>query len=216
MGNLDNNSDNNKIIFAGGGGHALSLLEALDSDSEVFGYLAPSAAPMMPLEYLGNDSDAPEYIADGYPFHIAFVYARLPIMDKRRALISRYEEMGAEFKSIIAPYAIITRNSVVGNGVAILNRAIINRATISDHCIINTGAIVEHDCKIGSNTFIGPGVVIGGGVTIGDDCFIGLGTKIKNGITIGSRVTIAMGAVVTRNLTEPGIYHGTPLKRFKL
>lgn len=216
MGISENISYDNKIIFAGGGGHALSLLEALESDCEAYGYLAPQEASMLPVKFLGNDSDAPKYVANGHPFHIAFVYAGLPVMDKRRALISQYEGFGAIFKSIVASSAIVTRNSLIGKGVAILNGAIINRATIGDHCIINSGAIVEHDCKIGNNTFIGPGVVIGGGVTIGDDCFIGLGSKIKNGITIGSGVTVAMGAVVTHNLSETGIYHGNPLKRFKL
>lgn len=211
----DNNSDN-KIIFVGGGGHALSLLEALDTEASILGYLAPEDAPMMPASRLGDDCDAAGYIAKGIPFHISFVYAGLPVMNKRRSLISRYEDMGARFQSIVAPTAVVTRNSHIGEGVAILNNAVVNRADIGDHCVINTGAIVEHDCKIGSNTFIGPGVVIGGGVTIGDDCFIGLGTKIKNGVAIGSGITIAMGAIVTRNLTEPGIYHGTPLRRFKL
>lgn len=171
---------------------------------------------MMPVEHLGDDQDAPEYIKDGYPFHIAFVYAGLPVMEKRRALIALYVEYGAQFTSIIAPTAIVTRNAKIGEGVAILNGAIVNRAVIGDHCVINSGAIVEHDCRIGSNTFVGPGAVIGGGVTIGEDCFIGLGAKIKNGITIGHGITIAMGAVVTKDLTEPGIYHGNALKKFKL
>lgn len=205
-----------KIIFAGGGGHALSLLEALPTDDDVYGYLAPTEAPMMPVEHLGDDCDAPKYIKDGYPFHIAFVYAGLPVMDKRRALISLYEGYGAQFSSIIARTATITRNAQIGQGVAIMNGATVNRAVIGNHCAINSGAIVEHDCCVGSNTFVGPGVVIGGGVTIGEDCFIGLGSKIKNGITIGRGITIAMGAVVTKNLTEPGIYHGNPLKKFKL
>ena len=194
----------------------MSLLEALPSEADVLGYLAPSEAPMMPVKHLGDDTEAPEYIKEGYTFHIAFVYAGLPVMDKRRALISLYQGYGVEFADIIAATAVITRNAKIGKGVAILNNAVINRATIGDHCIINTGAIVEHDCTVGGNTFIGPGAVIGGGVSIGDDCFIGLGARVKNGVAIGSGVTVAMGAIVNRNLTEPGIYHGSPLKRFKL
>ncbi|MCH5237409.1 MAG: transferase, partial [Muribaculaceae bacterium] len=61
-----------------------------------------------------------------------------------------------------------------------------------------------------------PGSVIGGFTRIGDNCFIGLGARISNGLTIGDNITVAMGAVVTRDLTEPGIYHGSKLKRYPL
>ncbi len=200
-----------RIVLAGGGGHALSLLEAASDPDSIVGYTAPGAATGMPLEWLGDDSVAPILKKD-HKFHIAFVYAGLPLMHKRRSLIELYEVCGADFASIIAASAIVTRNASLAEGVAVMNGAIINRASIGRHAVINTGAIVEHDCEIGSNTFIGPGVVMGGGVKIGRDCFIGLGSKIKNGVTIASGVTVGMGAVVTVDLTEPGIYHGNPLK----
>lgn len=197
----------NKIIFAGGGGHALSLLEALPDYNVVSGYLAPLPADFMPVEYLGDDSVAPEYIDKDCLFHIAFVYAGKPVMEKRRQLIMYYESLGARFASIIAPSAIVTPNSGLGKGCAVLNGAIINRAAIGDFCIVNSGAIVEHDCVIGKNTFVAPGVVIGGGTTIGENCFIGLGSCVRNGITIADNITVGMGAVITKSLSGPGIYH---------
>lgn len=198
-------------MLAGGGGHALSLLEAIPDPDSIVGYTAPAAAAAMPLEWLGDDSIVPILKKDN-KFHIAFVYAGLPLMDKRRRIIEQYEEYGAGFASIIASSAIVTPHSTLADGVAIMNGAIINRATIGRHVVVNTGAIVEHDSEIGSNTFIGPGAVMGGGVKIGRDCFIGLGSKIKNGVSIASEVTVGMGSVVTTDLTEPGIYHGNPLK----
>lgn len=204
--------DDSKIILVGGGGHALSLLEAFPDNCSAYGYFDISPVATMPIPYLGSDIKAPQYIGEGYSMHIAFVYAGLPLMEKRRKLISLYENFGATFSSIIATTAIITRHSIIGKGTAILNGAIINRAIIGDHSIVNSGAIVEHDCHIGSNTFIAPGVVIGGGTIIGDNCFIGLGSRLKNGIIVAPGVTIGMGATVTGNLTNPGIYNGTPLR----
>ena len=201
-----------RLILAGGGGHALSVVEALDNDSIIAGYTALSPSPDMPADWLGNDNDVAELAGKGFLFHMAFVYAGLPVMDKRRRLIEWYENAGAGFVSVIAPSAIVSRNSIVGEGSAVMCRAVVNRATLGRHVIVNTGAIVEHDCRIGDNTFIGPGAVIGGGVSIGSDCFIGLGANIRNGVTIAPGVTVAMGAVVTRSLLEPGIYHGTPLR----
>lgn len=201
------------FILVGGGGHALSLLESLPESLSAIGYTALSPSPHIKLDWLGNDAKDNAILSLPQPFHIAFIYAGTPVMDKRREIITRYENAGARFLSIIAPSALVTRNSVVGEGSALLAGAIVNRAILGRHVVINTGAIVEHDCKVGDNTFIGPGAVIGGGVKIGSDCFIGLGARIRNGVTIGANITVGMGATVTRDLTEPGIYYGSPLRR---
>ncbi len=203
------------IVLVGGGGHALSLTEAAGPE-HFSGYTAFAQAEDLPFEWLGDDSGASQLAEKGHLFHMAFVYAGLPVMKKRKKLIDLYEKAGARFATIIAPTAIVTPNSRVGDGCAIMNGAIVNRATLGRNVVVNTGAIVEHDCHIGDNSFIGPGVVMGGGVEIGDDCFIGLGTKLKNNITIASGVTVAMGAVVTRDLLQPGIYHGSPLRCTKI
>lgn len=199
-----------KIILIGAGGHALSLAEF--AGENFAGYLAPSPNPDMPFPWLGDDSKAGSYPE----VHIAFVYAGLPLMQRRRTLIDYYEKSGAKFVSLISPTAIVTPSSRIEEGCAVMAGAIVNRASLGRNVVVNSGAIVEHDCTIGDNTFIGPGAVIGGFTSIGENCFIGLGARIANNITIADNITIAMGAVVNRNLTEPGIYHGTPLRRFPL
>lgn len=204
-----------KIILAGGGGHATSLLEA-SSVEDFAGYIALAPSDNIPLEWLGDDKVIASLASQGYLFHIAFVYSGLPVMEKRRKLIELYELAGAKFATIIAPTAIVTPHSHVAEGCAILNGAIVNKASLGKNVVVNSGAIVEHDCVVGANTFIGPGAVIGGAVSIGENCFIGLGAKIKNCIKIVSGVTVAMGAIVTRDLLEPGLYHGNPLRLYKL
>lgn len=202
------------VILVGAGGHALSLCEF--AGDKISGYLAFDKNESMPVERLGDDSCMARFIKDGKAFHIAFVYSGLPLMWKRGKIIESYKQSGAQFASLISPNAIVTPNSVVGEGTAIFNGAIVNRACLGNHVIVNSGAIVEHDCVIGDNTFIGPGAVVGGFTKIGSNCFIGLGARIGNGLEIADNVSVAMGAVVNKNLTEPGIYHGQPLKLFKL
>lgn len=207
---------NKTIVLAGAGGHALSLLENMPHPERVAGYLAPQPSPGIDLPWLGPDSQAAVLASEGYIFHIAFVYASVPMMDKRRRIIDEYEKSGASFATIIAPTAIVTPHCLIGEGAAVLAGAIVNRAKIGRNAIINTGAIVEHDCSIGDNTFIGPGVTIGGATSIGHDCFIGLGASIRNGITIAPGICVGMGSVVTRNLSAPGIYAGNPLRHFPI
>ena len=201
-----------EVILIGAGGHALSLAEF--AASSIIGYLANEKNPDMPGQHLGSDAHRLSIIKDGVPFHMAFIYSGLPLMEKRRLLIQLYEEAGAEFSSLLSPSAIVTPNSSVAEGCAVMAGAIVNRASLGRHVVVNSGAIVEHDCTIADNTFIGPGAVIGGFTNIGANCFIGLGARIANGITIADNISIAMGAIVTRSLSEPGIYHGNPLRRF--
>lgn len=207
---MKNRNDSGKLVLAGGGGHALSLLESLPESIVPYGYTALSPSSGMPLPWLGTDEDFPVEGSECF-FHIAVVYSGIPRMQMRRGIIDAFSSRGASFLTLIAPSAIVTPNSRLSEGCAVLAGAIVNRASIGSHAIVNTGAIVEHDCIIGSNVFIGPGVVMGGNVKIGHDTFIGLGAKIKNNVSIGHDVTVGMGAVVTRDLLKPGIYHGNPL-----
>lgn len=205
---------NNKEVFlVGAGGHALSLSEF--AGNAISGYIAKEENPKMPGPWLGSDDALTHLLDRGIPFHIAFVYSRWPLMEQRRRIIEHYSKAGASFVSLIAPSAIVTPNSVIGEGSAIMEGAIVNRASLGRHVVVNSGAIIEHDCIVGDNTFIGPGAVIGGFTKLGHNCFIGLGARIGNGLTIGDNISIAMGAVVNRNLTEPGIYHGSPLRLHK-
>ncbi|MCH5227341.1 MAG: hypothetical protein J1F16_05935 [Muribaculaceae bacterium] len=206
--------ESKEVIMVGAGGHALSLAEF--AEPLIYGYLANEENPEMPSQWLGKDDDLASWIDAGKKFHMAFVYSGLPVMSKREALIRKYEEAGARFASLIAPSSIITPHSEIGEGSAVMAGSIVNRALLGRNVIVNSGAIVEHDCKVGDNTFIGPGAVIGGFTSVGSNCFIGLGARIANGITIASGITVAMGAIVSRSLTEPGIYHGSPLRLFKL
>lgn len=201
------------MILVGAGGHALSIAEF--ANDTIMGYLSKTPNPELPGVWFGDDSAAPELAKKGFFFHISYIYSGLPRMEKRRRLIEEYEKSGCRFETVVAPSAIITPHSYVGEGCAIMQGAIINRAKLGKNCVINSGAIIEHDCEVGDNTFIGPGVVVGGFTTIGENCFIGLGAKIGNNVKIGDNITVAMGAVVSGDLTEPGIYHGFPLRCFK-
>lgn len=198
-----------KLLLIGGGGHARSLIEAVGPD-RFAGYVANEAADI-PLPYLGNDATA---IAACPPHDYAILLGlgfnngcRLSL---RRKVLDTFNAYEAE--SVIAPSAIVTPGTTLGDGCCIMHRAVVNRSALGKHCVVNTGAIVEHDCRIGENVFIGPGAVICGEVTVENDVFIGAGAILRNCISISAGISVAMGAVVTRSLTEPGIYAGNPAR----
>lgn len=100
--------------------------------------------------------------------------------------------------------------------------------TVGHHCRIQSHSFICELVTIGNNCFIGHGVMFindlfqNGGPAAGDTT-LWKKTVIGNGVSIGSNATIlpvticndvviGAGAVVTKDITEPGVYAGNPVK----
>ena len=96
------------------------------------------------------------------------------------------------------------------------SKAIINTLSkIGKGTVINTGAIVEHECVIAEYCHIAPGAVLAGKVHIGANSFIGANATVIQGVQIGSNVTIGAGAVVLDDVPNGMTYIGNPARRLK-
>ena len=64
-----------KLIIIGGGGHALSVLEAMDTSIEIAGYVDNIESKKLILPYLGNDEFVlSNFSPEEYRVHHAVVY----------------------------------------------------------------------------------------------------------------------------------------------
>lgn len=121
---------------------------------------------------------------------------------------------------------IIGNNTFVGPFVEIQKDV-----NIGENCKIQSHTFICELVNIGNHCFIGHGVMFindlfeKGGPAQGDKS-LWRKTHIGNHVSIGSNATIlpveicdnvviGAGAVVTKNITEPGIYAGNPAKLFK-
>ena len=95
------------------------------------------------------------------------------------------------------------------------NTCINPNTKIGKHCIINTGAIVEHDNIIDDYVHISPNATLCGTVKVGEYTHIGAGSVIKNSITITNNCIIGAGGVVVNNIEESGTYVGVPANKIK-
>ncbi|TDH27374.1 N-acetyltransferase [Segetibacter sp. 3557_3] len=100
--------------------------------------------------------------------------------------------------------------------------------TIGKNCKIQSHSFICELVTIGDDCFIGHGVMFindlfSSGGPAGGDRNLWRSTQIGNGVSIGSNATIlpvaicdhaviGAGAVVTRNITQPGVYAGNPAK----
>ena len=120
--------------------------------------------------------------------------------------------VGVVWYTAIHPSAVISDlDTDIGEGSVVMANAVINPgAKIGRHCIINTGAIVDHDNRIDDFTHISVSAKLAGTVSIGKRTWIGIGASIKNNISICSDCMIGAGAVVVHDITESGTYIGVP------
>jgi acetyltransferase-like isoleucine patch superfamily enzyme len=101
--------------------------------------------------------------------------------------------------------------------------------TIGRHCKIQSHSFICELVEIGDHCFIGHGVMFindlfSSGGPAGGDPALWKPTKIADHVSIGSNATIlpvticahvviGAGAVVTKDITQPGIYAGNPAKQ---
>ncbi len=71
--------------------------------------------------------------------------------------------------------------------------------------IINTGAIVSHDCVLGDYTNLSPGAILAGTVQVGSGVLIGMGATINLEARIGAGARIGNGATVKSDVPEMGV-----------
>jgi UDP-3-O-[3-hydroxymyristoyl] glucosamine N-acyltransferase len=68
--------------------------------------------------------------------------------------------------------------------------------------MVNTNAVVSHDCEIGAYTHIAPGTLLAGHVHVGMRTLIGMGVTTAIGVRIGSGVRIGNGAIVLADVPD--------------
>lgn len=132
----------------------------------------------------------------------------------REKVQERLELAGFSIASLIHPNSVIGADINIGKGTIIVAGVVINSSTIiGNGCIINTSCTIGHDNLIGDYVHISSGVNLAGTVKIGKRSWICIGSAVINNISICNDCKVGAGAVVVRDITEPGIYVGVPVKK---
>lgn len=207
-----------EIILIGGGGHCISCIDTIEETGlyTIKGVLdLPNMVGKKILNYpfIGTDDDILKYNNENTDFCITV--GQLEAGETvRKSVFLRALTLGVSFPVIISPHCYVSKYAVIGEGSIVLSGGNINaKAQIGKNCIINSGSIIEHGAVIGNNCHLSTASVINGDCSIGDNCFIASGVVIRNGISIADNILIGMGSVVTRDIVEPGIYYGNPLRK---
>lgn len=196
-------------MLIGGGEHARVVAAAARSSGwHVAGYVAVArnaeSEALADLKYLGSDRVALE-IGGCLTLAVGAQHAR-------PGIVARLGE-GAKWGNVVHGTAWVAESAQLAEGVQVLARSVVNvGAQLGRHVLINTGAIIEHDCRLEEFVQIAPGVVMGGGTVIGAGSSIGLGATIRDHVRIGRNVRVAMGAVVVADVPDDDVVAGVPAR----
>lgn len=117
-------------------------------------------------------------------------------------------------KYVIRNNGVNWRNVISGEGTIICpGTQLTVDIIIGRHVIINLNCTIGHDCVIGDFVTFSPGANVSGNVKIGNGCYIGTNAVVREKISICDNVVIGAGGVVVKDITEPGVYVGNPVKK---
>ncbi len=200
------------LRIAGAGGHAKVVVDALKNrnphrlvvvsdDRAIVGAMTLQGLPVvMPL--------LTPPIPRGQAIHVALGRNRL-----RQKISLEAEGLGFTLESITHPSACVAATASLGPGTLVAARAVVGPdARVGRGCIVNHGAVVDHDCSVGDWAHIAPGVVLGGEVVVGEGAMVGAGAIVLPGCRIGAWAVVGAGAVVTRDVGENNFVVGVPAK----
>jgi sugar O-acyltransferase (sialic acid O-acetyltransferase NeuD family) len=203
-------------VIIGGGGHALSIADALSRCRlPLLGYTAPGDdGELLPgVGWLGDDGALASLSPDKLRL-VNGIGSSGRGMTQRRDAYLRLRDAGFAFADVRHPNASVSPLlTQLGPAHQVLAAAVINAAVhCGENVLINTGAIVEHGCRIGSHCHLASGAVLCGDVALGDSVHVGAGATIIQGLTVGSGAVIAAGAVITQNVEPLTLVAGVPAK----
>ena len=198
----------NRLVIIGAGGHGKVIADSAwkNGYTNIFFVDDNAKGECIGFPIIGTSADI-ERLNDGDTDFVIGIGNNAI----RKSVAEKYD---VNWVPIVHPSAQIAFNAAIGKGTVVMACAVANASSvIGEHCIINTGAIVEHDNVIENYAHISPNVALGGTVRIGSLTHVGIGATVKNNTEICSDCTIGAGAVVIKSIKEPGTYVGVPIRK---
>ena len=205
-------------VILGAGGHARVLIDCLHfyPDVMIAGILAPSPSLkgeiIEGIPVLGNDDLLGEISQCGIS-HFVIGVGGVGNNRPRKKLFETAMDFGFIPLTVKHPTAIISNTVLSEHGCQFLPGCIVNTGSVLGlNVIVNSGAIIEHDCVIADHVHIATGARLAGSVHVGQGAHIGAGATIRQNIVVGEFAIVGAGSVVVHDVPPNTTVIGVPAK----
>ncbi|MDT0685263.1 acetyltransferase [Autumnicola psychrophila] len=209
----------NVVVF-GAGPHGRVIIDILQDQPEykivgVIDSVQTIGSEFYGYEVIGRQNEL-KALCDKYNFHSGIV--GLGDNYSREKVVLEIQERNDNFNFInaISKFSFLSPSISIGVGNAIMPGVVINsESIISNHCLLNTNSVLEHDSVMENFASLSVGVKTGGLCKFGKYSAMSIGSTILDRITIGENVVVGAGSLVTKDLESHGLYYGSPAKRIR-
>jgi sugar O-acyltransferase (sialic acid O-acetyltransferase NeuD family) len=201
------------MLIYGTGGHALEILDELNSVNEhdicFYNDIDLGITEFYGFKVLKSIPEVIAQLGAGFEFVIAIGN---PVWRKQRQL--DLCAAGGIPRSVFSSHTILGKYNVqLGKGLNVMAGVnISSEVSVGDGCLINRNVNIHHHVGIGDFCEIAPNAVLLGNAKVENETFIGSGAVILPGIKIGSNCVVGAGAIVTSNVKNNSIVKGNPAK----
>jgi len=207
---LKNGFDPQMIVVYGAGGHGKALVDLLRAlgTYQIAGFIDDGQEPgsiFMGLPVLGGSNALTGLYERGIRLAVNAV-GGIGDLQARLRVFERLAESGFACPALVHPRAIIEPSASLSAGVQVLPLAYAgSEVRLGFGTILNTGAIVSHDCNLADYVNISPGAILAGEVQVGKGALVGMGATINLNVKVGAGARIGNGATVKSDVPENGI-----------
>lgn len=202
--------DDARLVIYGAGGHGCSLaaLVRQTGDYEMIGFLddgVPQGTELDGIPVLGGADQLAVLAEEGIGLAVNGVGGVGDLL-ARLAVYTKLAEAGFFCPTVIHSTAFIEESATLGDGIQVFPLAYVGiRVKVGYGCIINTGAIVSHDCTLAAYVNLSPGATLAGGVRVGEEALIGMRATVNLNVTVGKQARIGNGATVKSDVPDGGV-----------
>lgn len=208
------------LLILGAGGHGRVLADALlTSGREIRAFVERDTnligTQIRGIEVVPEGPILEQALREGWPLAngLGGVGGSGEGVGLRRRVQDRLEAAGHQFSSVIHPTAIVSADCALAADVQVLAGAVIQPGVVTGRgVIVNTRAVVEHDCRLSDFVHCAPGSVVCGDACLGENTHVGAGAVVRQGVRVGANITIGVGAAVVSDHSSPGYLLGVPAK----
>lgn len=199
-----------RLIIYGAGGHGRSLAALIQKIGifNLIGFIDDGrivGKDVLGLPVLGGREKLAELAGEGIRLAVNGV-GGIGNLKSRLDVYDLLAESGFLCPTVIHPTAFREDSACLGEACQVMPLAYVGTQVETGFgCIINTGAIVSHDCRLADYVNLSPGATLAGGVIIGEGSLVGMRATVNLNVRIGRHSLIGNGATVKADVPDGGV-----------